>query len=63
MSSDIVLDVQGLTKRYVIEKSFFGQVNKELVAVDNVSFTLQKQEILGLVGESGSGKTTVGRSV
>lgn len=63
MSSDTVLDVQGLTKRYVIEKSFFGQVNKELVAVDNVSFTLQKKEILGLVGESGSGKTTVGRSV
>jgi len=31
-------------------------------AVDDVSFTLKKGEILGLVGESGSGKTTIGRA-
>jgi peptide/nickel transport system ATP-binding protein len=32
-------------------------------AVDDVSFTLNQGEVLGLVGESGSGKTTIGRAV
>ncbi len=32
-------------------------------AVDDVSFTVDQGDTLGLVGESGSGKTTVGRAV
>ena len=37
----------------------FGDVK----AVDDISFTIYKGEVLGLVGESGCGKTTTGRSI
>ena len=37
--------------------------SKPLKAVDDVSFTINKGETLGLVGESGCGKTTVGRTL
>ena len=33
------------------------------VSVKDVSFTLEKGEILGLVGESGAGKSTIGNGI
>ncbi len=42
---------------------YFKMGDKELKAVDNVSFDIKKGEVFGLVGESGCGKTTTGRSI
>jgi ABC-type glutathione transport system ATPase component len=50
--SDNVLEVDGLRKE-------FG----DLVAVDDVSFTVPQAGVLAIVGESGSGKTTIARMI
>ena len=42
---------------------YFKMGNKELKAVDDVSFDIYRGEVFGLVGESGCGKTTTGRSI
>ncbi len=41
----------------------FGKNKKYIQAVDDVSFTIERGETLGLVGESGCGKTTTGRTL
>jgi len=48
MAERAVLEVQGVSKR-------FGG----LLAVDDLSFAVRENEVLGLIGPNGSGKTTV----
>jgi peptide/nickel transport system ATP-binding protein len=58
-----LLKVENLKVYFPVKKNFFGKLLKEFKAVDDVSFTVQKGETLGLVGESGCGKTTLGRAL
>ena len=60
---EALLEVRHLRKAFPLKKTITGKVLSELVAVDDVSFTLKPGETLGIVGESGCGKTTMGRTV
>ena len=60
MTHSPLLDVVGLKTTFHIKR---GRKKYALKAVDDVSFHLNKGEILGFVGETGCGKTTVGRSI
>ncbi len=56
-----LLEVKNLKQYFPIKTGLFETT--PLKAVDDVSFSLEKGETLGLVGESGCGKTTVGRTL
>ncbi|MPY80999.1 MAG: ATP-binding cassette domain-containing protein [Actinophytocola sp.] len=59
-----LLVVDDLKMHFSSRGGLFGAGGKSVVkAVDGVSFSVGKGEVLGLVGESGSGKTTLGRSL
>lgn len=58
-----LLIVKELCKYFPVRRGIFARVRDWVKAVDDVSFTLQRGETLGLVGESGCGKTTVGRAI
>ena len=62
IASPEILDVKDLKKHFNIGSMFFGG-RKVVKAVDGVSFSMRRGEVLGLVGESGSGKSTVGRTI
>lgn len=57
---ETVMEISHLTKKFRTG-GFFG--GYDYTAVDDVSFSLRKGEILSLIGESGSGKTTIGRMI
>jgi len=58
-----LLEVRGLTKHFPVRGGVLLRSIGAVHAVDDVSFSLQRGETLGLVGESGCGKSTVGKTL
>jgi len=58
-----LLEVRGLKKYFPIKSGVLKRTTGHVYAVDDISFSIDKGETLGLVGESGCGKSTTGRAV
>jgi peptide/nickel transport system ATP-binding protein len=65
--SENVLDIDDLAVHFQLQggafSRLFGLKARGVKAVDGVTVSLRRGEVLGLVGESGSGKTTLGRAL
>jgi peptide/nickel transport system ATP-binding protein len=62
-TEEVFIEVKNLTVKYPTEKNIFGKAKNYFTAVNNVSFTINKGDVVGLVGESGCGKSTLGRTL
>ena len=63
-SSDVLLEVKNMKMYFPVTSGIvFQRKVADVKAVDDVSFTINRGETLGLVGESGCGKTTTGRAI
>ncbi len=60
---EALLAVEGLVKSFGGQRRFLRAPRPAIRAVDDVSLTVARGEVVALVGESGSGKTTLGRTV
>ena len=61
--SDPLLQVKNVSRDYTLPRTKLFQKPAYFRAVDDVSFTLNKGDRIGLVGESGCGKSTLTRAI
>ena len=49
-TNEVLMELQNLSKHFVVETNFMGKPVTVLKAVDGVSFSINKGEAFGLVG-------------
>ena len=60
-NDDKFLEIRGLKKYFEAGRpALFSRETRQVHAVDGVSLTLRRSEVIALVGESGCGKSTLG---
>lgn len=62
-NNQLLVSVEDLKVHFPIYGGVLSKRAATVKAVDGISFSINKQEIVGMVGESGCGKTTVGRAM
>lgn len=58
-----LVDVNNMHVYFPVFGGVFSKKVNSVKAVDGISFSIEKNQTIGLVGESGCGKTTVGRAM
>ncbi len=59
----MLLSIENVHRRYALPRTHLFRAPPVIPAVQGISLTLDRGEILGIVGESGSGKSTLARMV
>ncbi|MCK4598413.1 ABC transporter ATP-binding protein [Candidatus Bipolaricaulota bacterium] len=57
---EVMLVLEDVRKYFPLPRRIFKRKGGYIKAVDGVTFSVHREDILGLVGESGSGKSTLG---
>lgn len=60
---EVLIELDHVTKEYVVGGLGTGHPRRRFSAVDDVSLRIRTGEAFGLIGESGSGKSTVSRLI
>jgi oligopeptide/dipeptide ABC transporter ATP-binding protein len=58
-----LLEIRNLKKYFPVARGLFGRTVGQVLAVDDISFSIGEGETFALVGESGCGKTTTTKAV